>query len=153
MKEVTLHLTDPLGIQFTVTVAEDKMYDAMRHYGAKGCTSGEIPPGGLRVPMANEEDFDWRLIGARKFTLNENGEEIPAVYHKGHVYKRRELEPNNKFKLKKVIKYSRGAKATDEDRFKEGEEGSTQYVTLIVFAGENARKDERFAIPKAAKAA
>src|SRR5690554_5535024 len=106
MKEVTLHLTDPLGIRFTVTVAEDKMYDAMRHYGAKGCTSGEIPPGGLRVPMANEEDFDWRLIGARKFTLNENGEEIPAVYHKGHVYKRRELEPNNKFKLKKVIKYS-----------------------------------------------
>ena len=150
MSNVTLHLTDPLGIQFTVEVPEERMYETMRQWGAKGCTSGEIPPGGLRLPMANEADFDWRLIGARKFNLRDNdGTEIPAVYYRGHVYKRRELDENKKFKLKKVIKYSRGAKATDEDRYKEGEEGGTQYVTLIVFAGENARKDERFATPTA----
>jgi len=147
MNELTLKLTDPLGIQFTVTVPTDKMYDTIRHWGAKGCTSGEIPPGGLRLPMANEEDFDWRLIGARKFNLTENGEDTPAVYHRGHIYKRRELDANKKFNLKKIIKYSRGAKATDEACYREGD-GEKQYVTLIVFAGENARKDERYSIPK-----
>ena len=152
MRQVTLKLTDPLGIEFSVTVPEEKLYDTMRYWGAKGCTSGEIPPGGLRLPMANEEDFDWRLIGARKFTIKENGEEFTAVYHRGHVYKRRELEANPKFNMKRIIKYSRGAKATDEDRFREGE-GETQYVTLVVFAGENSRKDERFAIPAMAKSA
>jgi len=145
-RQVTLRLRDPIGIEFTVTVPEDKMYDAMRHYGAKGCTSGEVPPGGYRLPLANEEDFDWRLIGARKFMLEDNGERIPAVYHRGFVYKRRELEANTRRNLKKIIKYSRGAKAIDDDRCVEGE-GDFRYVTLITFAGENALRDERYALP------
>lgn len=150
MRDVTIQLTDPLGIEFTVTVPEEKLYDAMRHYGAKGYTSGTIPPGGLRLPMANEEDFDWRLIGARQFRYDENGEEVIAVYHRGNVYKRRELPANPKFNLRRIIKYSRGARATDEEKYREGD-GETQYVTLVVFAGENARKDERFATPKTAR--
>lgn len=150
MRQVTLHLTDPLGIQFTVTVPEDKMYDAMRHYGAKGCTSGEVPPGGYRLPLANEEDFDWRLIGARKYVIKEDDEDIPVVYYRGNSYKRRVLEPNKRIK-DRAIKYSRGARPTDPEHLKEGDD--IQYVTLITFRGERARKDERWATPQATREA
>ena len=111
MNEVTIRLTDPLGIEFSVTVPEEKLYDTMRYWGAKGCTSGEIPPGGLRLPMANEEDFDWRLIGARKYTIKEDGEEVPVVFYRGNSYKRRVLEPNKRIR-ERAIKYSRGARPT-----------------------------------------
>lgn len=145
MRQVTLKLTDPLGIEFTTTVPEEKLYDTMRYYGAKGCTSGEIPAGGLRLPLANEEDFDWRLIGARKYTIKEDGEEVPVVFYRGNSYKRRVLEPNKRIR-ERAIKYSRGARPTDPEHLKEGDD--IQYVTLITFRGERARKDERWAIPQ-----
>lgn len=147
MQDIQLKLTDPIGVEFTVTVPYEKLYDAMRYFGSRGCTSGEIPPGGLRLPMANEADFDWSLLGARQFTINDNGSEVQAVAHRGHIYKRRELAENKKFNMKPVVKYSRGAKNTDPLHMREGEEGATQYVTLIVFANDRAPKDDRYSLP------
>jgi hypothetical protein len=148
MREVTVSFCDPLGVEFSIRVPHDRLYDAVRHYGGLGCTSGRIPNGGLRLPLANEADFDWRLLGAERFVMrDQNGDEMVMVRHRGHVYKRRELEENKKFNLKKVIKYSRGAKSTDPVDVREGEENGTQYVTLAVFANDRAPKVEHYAVP------
>ena len=82
-------LTD-LGARVTVSVEhESRLLDVQRHYGRLGWTSGEIPSGGYQFPIENEPDFDWSLIGARKWKSPE-GEEL--VIHRGHAYRRRELE-------------------------------------------------------------
>jgi hypothetical protein len=152
-QHVTLHLTDPLGINLSVEVPAESLYDAMRYWGGRGFTSGEIPPGGLRLPLRNEEDFDWRLIGARKFTFRARNpqtgedEEVVAVAHRGEIYKRRDLAATKI--MKRIIKYSRGAKATDDPNTVEGgdDKAGAKYVTLVVFQNENAPKEERYALP------
>lgn len=143
---IELHLTGILGTKITVHVKdEDEMLRVMRQYGRRGWTSGEIPAGGLILPLAMADTFDWSLIGAREFT-NSEGEK--SVYHKGQVYKRRELEEvdTKKLKLPRIVKYSRGARPTDPEHLKEGEE-SVRYVTLITFRG-NGRVLEHFQNPE-----
>ncbi|SMB89526.1 single-stranded DNA-binding protein [Deinococcus hopiensis] len=137
-------ITD-LGARVTVDVeSADKLLDVQRHYGRLGWTSGEVPLGGYQFPLDNEPDFDWTLIGARKWT-NPEGEEM--VLHKGHAYRRRELEAvdSRKMKLPAAVKYSRGAKNTDPEHVREKADGEFEYVTLAIFRG--GKRQERFATP------
>lgn len=131
---IKLHLTGPLGTHLEVETTEPQMLDVLRRYGRQGWTSGEVPAGGLNLPYAMAETFDWSLIGAREY-VNNDGEH--SVIYRGQSYKRRELEAvdTKKLKMPAVIKYSRGARPTDPPHLKEGEEGSVQYVTLISFRG------------------
>lgn len=137
-------LTD-LGARVTVDVdSADKLLDIQRQYGRLGWTSGEVPTGGYQFPHDNEPDFDWTLIGARKWT-SPDGEEL--VIHKGHAYRRRELEAvdSRKMKLPAAVKYSRGAKSTDPEHLREKSDGEFEYVTLAIFRG--GKRQERYAIP------
>lgn len=137
-------ITD-LGARVTVDVdSADKLLDVQRQYGRLGWTSGELPSGGYQFPFDNEPDFDWALLGARKYTTPE-GEEL--VYHKGHAYRRRELEPvdSRKMKLPAAVKYSRGAKNSDPDHVREKADGEFEYVTLAIFRG--GRRQDRYAVP------
>jgi DdrB-like protein len=131
----TLHLTGPLGTSISVEVPEEReLLGVLRRYGRQGWTSGEIPAGGLSLPLAMADNFDWALIGARAYT-SPDGEQ--AVIYKGQSYKRRELDEvdTKKIKLPRIVKYSRGARPTDPLHLKEGEEGGVQYITLISFRG------------------
>lgn len=137
-------LTD-LGAKVTVDVeSADKLLDVQRQYGRLGWTSGTIPSGGYQFPLDNEPDFDWSLLGARKWASPE-GEEL--VIHKGHAYRRRELEAvdSRKMKLPAAVKYSRGAKSTDPDHVREKSDGEFEYVTLAIFRG--GKRQERYATP------
>jgi len=137
-------ITD-LGARVTVDVeSADKLLDVQRQYGRLGWTSGEIPTGGYQFPHDNEADFDWNLIGARKWT-NPEGEEM--VIHRGLAYRRRELEAveSRKMKLPAAVKYSRGAKNTDPEHVREKADGEFEYVTLAIFRG--GKRQERYAAP------
>ena len=137
-------LTD-LGARVLVSVEnEGKLLDVQRHYGRLGWTSGEIPAGGYQFPLENEADFDWSLIGARKWKSPE-GEEL--VIHRGHAYRRRELEAvdSRKLKLPAAIKYSRGAKVSDPPHVREKADGDIEYVSLAIFRG--GKRQERYAVP------
>ncbi|GAA5514617.1 single-stranded DNA-binding protein DdrB [Deinococcus carri] len=142
-------ITD-LGARVTVDVeSADKLLDVQRQYGRLGWTSGEIPTGGYQFPLENEPDFDWTLIGARKWT-NPEGEEM--IIHRGHAYRRRELEAvdSRKMRLPAAVKYSRGAKNTDPDHVREKADGEFEYVTLAIFRG--GKRQERFAVPGGGRA-
>ena len=131
----TLHLSGPLGTSLSVEVEDERdLLNVLRRYGRQGWTSGELPAGGLSLPLAMADNFDWALIGARPYT-NSDGE--ACVLYKGQSYKRRELDEvdTKKLKLPRIVKYSRGARPTDPLHLKEGEEGGVQYVTLISFRG------------------
>ncbi|WP_034385706.1 single-stranded DNA-binding protein [Deinococcus sp. YIM 77859] len=137
-------ITD-LGAKVTVDVESvDKLLDVQRQYGRLGWTSGEVPPGGYQFPLENEPDFDWSLIGARKWT-SPDGEEM--ILHRGHAYRRRELEAvdSRKMKLPAAVKYSRGAKNTDPEHVREKADGEFEYVTLAIFRG--GKRQERYAVP------
>ena len=137
-------ITD-LGARVTVNVEhESRLLDVQRHYGRLGWTSGEIPSGGYQFPIENEADFDWSLIGARKWKSPE-GEEL--VIHRGHAYRRRELEAvdSRKLKLPAAIKYSRGAKVSDPQHVREKADGDIEYVSLAIFRG--GKRQERYAVP------
>ncbi|WP_425146178.1 single-stranded DNA-binding protein [Deinococcus sp.] len=131
----TLHLSGPLGTSLSVEVVDERdLLTVLRRYGRQGWTSGELPAGGLSLPLSMADSFDWSLIGARPYT-NNDGE--ACVLYRGQSYKRRELDEvdTKKLKLPKLVKYSRGARPTDPPHLKEGEEGGVQYVTLISFRG------------------
>lgn len=145
-KEITIHITDPLGASASVTVDASRYYSTLRALGARGMWSGVIPRGGMRLPLANEVDFDWRLIGGRLFS---DADGNLAVYARGYVWKRRHLAANEKKNMPEVIKYSRGARPTDDPTIIEGDEGTSfRYVTLATFAGAGIR-NENWALPRA----
>jgi len=137
-----LEIHNSLGM--TISVAVDDVRDAyvkMRQYGASGWMSGEIPAGGIQLPYAMHDRFDWRLIGARRFTKKIEDGEIEMVEHNGSVYTRRDFPAEPKKKLPAVVKYSRGARPIDEN--KEGaDDAFAQYVTLVVFKGGGPLIDE-----------
>ncbi len=143
---IQLHFTGPLGTSISVGVQDDKeIFPTLRKYGRSGWSSGDIPAGGVTLPLAMADNFDWSLIGARHYT-NAEGEQ--AVMYKGQSYKRRELDEvdTKKVKLPKIVKYSRGARPTDLPYLKEGEEGGVQYITLITFRG-NGRVLDAYLVP------
>ncbi|GGO27165.1 single-stranded DNA-binding protein [Deinococcus humi] len=134
-----------LGAHVTVDVeSADKLLDVQRQYGRLGWTSGNVPTGGYQFPLDNEQDFDWSLIGARKWT-NPEGEEM--VMHRGLAYRRRELEAvdSRKMKLPAAVKYSRGARGTDPEHVREKADGEFEYVTLAIFRG--GKRQDRYAVP------
>ncbi|OOV14043.1 single-stranded DNA-binding protein [Deinococcus sp. LM3] len=140
-----IEFTTDLGARVTVDVENaTQLLDTQRQYGRLGWTSGDIPSGGYQFPLDNESDFDWHLIGARKWT-SPDGEEL--VIHKGHAYRRRELEAvdSRKMKLPAAVKYSRGAKSTDPEHIREKSDGEFEYVTLAIFRG--GKRQERYATP------
>ena len=70
-----------------------------RRLGSLRSRGATPPPGGFRLPLANEPDFDWRLLGASRGRCTGDGEERDGVWHGGHFYTRRELDPNPRMKL------------------------------------------------------
>lgn len=153
---VEVRFTTELGAEVLVPVEgttpsalRQAVLDAQRTFGGIGWRSCPVPPRGFRFPLANEPDFDWRLLGARRGTGTIDGEERDGVWYCGQFYTRRALDPNPRMKLERAIKYSRGAKGTDPEENVEGEDGSFRYVTLAVFRGEVRRREE-YAIPRAA---
>lgn len=150
MAEVQFHTE--LGAAVLVPVEGDTapalwqaVLRTLREYGHLGWRSGTVPRGGFRFPLANEPDFDWRLIGARRGTCTIEGEEREGVWYAGQFYSRRELPATRKIK-DPAVKYSRGAKSTDPAEIVEEGDGSFRYVTLAVFRGGGRRRDE-YAIP------
>jgi hypothetical protein len=138
-----LELRTDLGAKVTVEVpSPDKLLEVQAYYGARGWTSGEVPSGGYVFPYDNEADFNWSLIGARPF---KNSEGEVMVMHRGHAYRRRELEAvdSRKIKLPAAIKYSRGAKNTDPPSVREKADGDFEYVSLCIFRG--GKRQERYA--------
>lgn len=127
------------------------VFDALRAYGELGWRSGTVPPGGYRFPLANERGFDWRLIGARRGTCTIDGEEREGVWHTGLFYSRRELAEQDRKRLGRAVKYSRGARSTDPPEIVEDGGGEFRYVTLAVFRGD-ARRREEYAVPPVARA-
>jgi len=152
----TVRFINELGAEVLVPVKGDTasqvrkaVLRTLRDYGRMGWRSGDVPPGGFRFPLANEPDFDWRLIGGRRGTCTVEGEEREGVWYAGLFYTRRDLEPNRRMKLAAAVKYSRGAKNTDPAEIVEEGDGSFRYVTLAVFRGEGRRREE-YAVPAAA---
>ena len=152
---VMIRFVNELGAEVLIPVKGDSanqvrqaVLRTLREYGGMGWRSGEVPRGGFRFPLANEADFDWRLIGGRRGTCTVDGEERQGVWYAGHFYTRRDLEPNPRMKLAAAVKYSRGAKNTDPPEIVEEGDGSFRYVTLAVFRGEGRRREE-YAVPPA----
>jgi hypothetical protein len=109
-------------------------FKVIKHYGSLGWYSGEIPNGGFQQTLAAHPNFDWSVIGGKKY-INSDGEEI--IFCRGHAWKRRDFEEVNtkKLKMPAAIKYSRGAKPTDPESIVEKSDGDVGYVTLIMFRG------------------
>lgn len=146
-----LELTNAVGMKLHVAVnGVEDAYDLMRQMGAHGWTSGDVPAGGYVLPYAMADAFDFSLIGARQFEIKDGADVTQCVEHRGLVYTRREFEAKTgKIKMPAKIKYSRGAKPTDEPHLKEGAEGEKSgYITLITFVG-GARSIPEFERPRA----
>ncbi|CAM3925061.1 single-stranded DNA-binding protein [Deinococcus frigens] len=148
---LSLTLTDPLGTPITVQAANlGDLRALQRHYGAQGMRPHSRPvPGGLQLPLASHDTFDWSLIGARPWVTPE-GEAV--VFCAGHVYKQRVLDEveTRKMRLPPAIKYSRGAKGTDPEELREKGDAEFQYVTLVMFRG-GGRAHPDFALPGGAR--
>lgn len=120
---IKIHFRTELTAEVTVTIdSPSKLLETQRYYGRFGWTSGEVPAGGYLFPYDNADDFDWSLIGAREW-VNSDGESV--IIHRGHVYKRREMEAvdSKKMTLPACVKYSRGAKPTDPAHIREKGDG------------------------------
>lgn len=149
--QATIRFVTDLNVEVHVPVevgsadprdVERAVLNAQREYGKRGWTPGEIPAGGYQFPLANEEDFDWSLIGARKGTFTKDGEELDGVWYRNQFYTRRHLAATKKIKSE-AVKYSRGAKPTDPPHLVEGDESSSfQYVTLAFFRGGGYKREE-----------
>ncbi len=137
--------TTDLGAKVTVDVnGPEELLNVQRRYGRLGWYSGDVPPGGFQFPLENEADFDWSLLGGRKFR-GEDGEEV--VYCRGAVWKRRELAAvdTKKLRLPQAVKYSRGARPTDPEHLREKSDGEIEYVTLAIFRG--GRRNPAYGVP------
>jgi hypothetical protein len=141
-ERITIHFTTDLNAQVSVETTVGEQLNTLRRYGRMRWTSGEVPAGGHLFPLDNERDFDWALIGATPFTTNDGDQ---AVWHKGHLYKRRDLAAveTKKMTLPAAVKYSRGAKTTDPPHLRELADGEIEYVTLAFFRG--GKRQERYA--------
>ena len=143
-----------LGTEVRVPLAGDTARETrqallrtLREYGQLGWRAVPIPPGGLRFPLANEADFDWRLVGGRRGRGIVEGEEREGVWYDGQFYSRRQFEANPRRKLGPAVKYSRVAKNGDAQEAVEEADGGFGYVTLAVFRGEGRRRDHLAAPP------
>lgn len=153
----SIRLYDPVGAEITIPVPgtnateiAQSAREIQKSYGREGYTPFLTPPpGGLRFPLSNADDFDWALIGARPFHVTLENTKRAAVMFRGQTYIRREPPVTERMK-ERIIKYTRGAGRTDAKEAVEGEEGSRErYVTLILFKG-GGRKLDAYALPAGA---
>lgn len=149
-----IRFTADLGAEVRVPLLGDTaqevrqaLFRTLREYGSLGWRAIPIPPGGLRFPLANEPDFDWRLVGGRRGRGTVEGEEREGVWYDGQFYSRRQFEANPRRKLGPAVKYSRVAKNGDTPEAVEEADGGFGYVTLAVFRGDGRRR-EVYAIPR-----
>lgn len=146
----TITFTTDLGASVTITTTLDTVHDIQRTLGRAGWTSITLPPGGLLLPLDIEPDFDWSLIGARKATFGDD----TRVLWRGNWYTRRELEerpPSKKLPngMPRAIRYSRGARTTDDDDTIETSEGGIRMITLATFRGPGAQYKRHLLTPNA----
>ncbi|MXV21186.1 single-stranded DNA-binding protein [Deinococcus xianganensis] len=143
----SLVLVDAIGTRITVYANTPQELRALqREYGRRGYRpEGEIPCGGLQLPYAQHDTFDWSLIGATPWTSPDGDR---GVIHDGSFYKLRELEAvdSRKMKLPQALKYSRGARETDPEHLVEEGSGEFKYRTLIMFRGGGKAMPE-FSLP------
>lgn len=147
-----LTFTTPLNARVAVTLPTDDsdprtiaqtVIDAQRAYGRFGWSAIEIPYGGYQFPLANEPDFDWTLLGASPGTrTGDDGEKQDGVWFRNEFYRRRELEPNKKFKMSAAIKYSRGSNGDEAPGIQVENSGDFKYVTLAIFRGAGTKRPE-----------
>lgn len=144
----TVSFKDDLGHPVTVQTTLADVYDLQRRLGAAGWTPPDLPPGGFQFPYDLEENFDWRLIGARKITLPDN--EVIVVW-RGQTFKRRELPAtpgtSRRGGRPAAIRYSRGARPLDPPHIVEEADGDIGYVALAVFKGKGADRYRHLMIP------
>ena len=144
-------VVNALGIELTLHVdSPQAALAAVRHYASAGfLPKRTLKHGGVTLPYAQHDTFDFRLLGARPYTDRDGN---LGVLCDGHFYKKRVLEAvdSRKMKLPPVIKYSRGAKNSDPDHLREKTEGDFEYVTLISFKG-GAKPLPAFNLPGGAK--
>lgn len=145
-----LEFTTDLGAKVTLHIPVGHIQHYQRYLGRLGWTSVQIPPGGLQLPFAIEEDFDWALIGARKVKF----EDDIKVFYKGEWYTRRvmdEVKPTKKLPkgLPPAVKYSRGAKPYDDSSMIEKTEGDIEMVPLAVFRGGGEQFKLHLVLPEA----
>lgn len=129
-------LLNALNIEHTVYLSNPgEVLGIIREWVSKGYRPKiDVPAGGIQLPYAQHDLFDFTLLGARPAV---SGEGEMGVWHDGHFYKKRVLEAvdSRKLKLPAAIKYSRGAKATDPTHMREKADGEFEYVTLVIFRG------------------
>jgi hypothetical protein len=161
MLDASVTLVSPLGatvqVPFRVNRTEDvpqRLLEVLRDFGGRGYSS-PIPAGGYRLPLANADDFDWRLIGARpgtKVFRKEGGgtETKPGVWHGGQFYTRREGEEVDgpRAKMPHAVWYSRGTSGTEPPGTVVETAGNNRYVRLITFRGDS-KKVGHYALPPA----
>ncbi|GGR21232.1 single-stranded DNA-binding protein [Deinococcus ruber] len=132
----TMRLIGPLGTELLLPTSSNTFYEDRRRYGKRGFTDpGDLTHHPLELPRCMVDFFDWTLIGCREFmSRDETGQPIPAVDYRGRVYKRRDLPGNKKLKLPEGdVKYSRGAKAGEEQIASGASGENAGYVTLVFF--------------------
>ena len=140
---IKMRLKDRLGTPLEVELNEGENYlEALRMLGKQGITGFKLTPNPLILPYSSHDDFDWSLIGARHFKINDEF----VVRFDGHYYKQRVFDEEIKGskKLAAAIKYSRGALNGDPDELIE-KSGEFEYVTLIIFKGGGV--DTSFDVP------
>ena len=139
----TLEVKNPLGQKFTLNISSiEDGYDKMRVLGTRGWST-DVPIGGIFLPFAMADGFDWSLIGGRYYEFDKTAdgetEHIQAVEHQGHTYyaRRKEAGKINGKNMPAMIRYTRGAKSTDPESAKQSKTEVVKegYVVLITFRG------------------
>jgi hypothetical protein len=152
-------LISPLGAQIQVPFEVEsteavptRLLEVLRDFGGRGFHA-PVPIGGYRFPLANADDFDWRLIGARpgskKFPKERGGTETKlGLWHAGHFYVRREGEEVQRAsaQMPEAVWYSRFSSGNEPPGTVIEESGRAAYVRLITFRGDG-RKVHRYADP------
>jgi hypothetical protein len=149
----TITFQTDIGASVTVTTTVDEVHDLQRTLGRAGWSSITLPPGGLYLPLELEPHFDWSLLGARKATF---GDEVRVLFQ-GFWYTRRELEeraPSRKLPhgMPRAVRYSRGARPSEDDTVAENSEGGIRMVSLVTFKGPGSIAHKRHLLTPAARA-
>ena len=144
---ITLHDQFGTPVQFAISAADPKAFEANRNKLARAMTSAgyytALPrrKGGFDFPLANLATFDFAVIGARFGKRTQDGDTQYGVWHGGQFYRARVLEPvedrKKKLSLPLKVKFSRGANDGDPPEIVEKSDGEFSYVPLISFTFRN----------------
>ncbi|MEW5926845.1 MAG: single-stranded DNA-binding protein [Gemmatimonadota bacterium] len=148
---VLLHSRMDVPVTFPLLVDSGEDLEAsllrlQRTYGAQGFHP-PLPPGGWFFPLANYEDFDWRLIGAkpgtRTFRDPAGGtEQREGVWWGNRFYsKRHEQAVSSRSRtMPEAIWFSRASNGSEPPGVAVETSGDQKYVRLVTFKGDGSRK-------------